>query len=432
MSASSFLRALARQLSTASLYGPEHPMLARGLAAAYGELQPLTRGGRDVLFEIEADRVLCDGREVTDLGAGPWRKRLRDAGIERLAFEAGMDAPGFERRFQEVARRLGLYDTAPVEFADVGVGGARRTEASRIEPRPGGAMGPSGGASAPAAESTSSEDEGPRPAARAGAPDLSGLADLVRGIHAEIARTGALPSGDTRRVVESLQSLESVGEPLVGPSHMLAAADGYSSAHCLSVALMATALASHLEYDGDELALVTEAALLHDIGKVRLPLDDVAPDGLTAEQRSVMERHPAEGARVLLKAGPAHSLSAVVAYEHHMAWQGESGYPPRHYPRSAHLFSRLIQICDAYDVLRSPRPFRAPLSHESALEYLRLQASSAFDPDLVTAFADLCGARSLPRISDPAADERELATIELSRMPDGLFDADAEIPPIRL
>lgn len=424
-SAASFLRALARQLSTASLYGPAHPLLARGLVSAFQELRPLTGGGHEVVFEIEADRVLCDGQEVADLGAGPWRTRLRDAGIERLAFEADIDPPGFELHFHEVARRLGLYDAPPVELTDADIGVASR-EAGEIETRP------SPGTSSPAAPSEAREAEARRPIEPAGEQVLDEAADLIRWIHAEVAGTGRLPSAETHRVVESLRAIEATREPSVSSSVVLAPADGYTTSHCLSVALMATALAAHLEYDEDELGLVTEAALLHDIGKVRLPLEDVGRGGFTLEQRSVMERHPAEGARVLL-AGPAkHSLSAVVAYEHHMAFRAEAGYPPRHYPRNAHRFSRLVQICDAYDVLCSPRPFRPALSHESALEYMRLQASSAFDPHLATAFAGLCDVRPLPRIAEPVSGERAPETIELSRMPEGVFDADTETPPIRL
>lgn len=395
-------------------------MLARGLASAFEELRPLTGGGRDVVFEIQGDRVLCAGQEVTDLGAGPWRTRLLDAGIESLAFEAGIDASGFEERFHEIARQLALYDTEPVELE------VTARDAGRMTTPPPDAVSTAAAASEPPQTTTTQQ------VAPVGEHDLDEVADLVRWIHGEVARTGRLPSAETRRIVESLGEIEATGEPSVASPLLLAPADGYTTTHCLNVALLATALAAHLEYDGDELVLVTEAALLHDIGKVRLPLDDVEPRGLTAEQRPVMERHPAEGARVLLAAPAKHSLSAVVAYEHHMAWQGDTGYPPRHYPRTAHRFSRLVQICDAYDVLRSARPFRPALSHESALEYMRLQASRAFDPDLVTAFADLCAVRPLPRISDPDGDARELATIELSRMPDGAFDADTETPPITL
>jgi putative nucleotidyltransferase with HDIG domain len=401
-SAARFLRALARQLSTTSLYGPAYPMLARGLAAAFEELQALsaTEGSGDVVFEIQADRVLCGGREVTDLGAGPWRTKLRDAGVERLVFDGGMDAPAFERRFHELARELDLYDAAPTEPDDV--------------------------------ELETGDVENVRQLAQTDGQSLDEVSDLLYWIHGEIAKTGRLPSTETLRVVESLRGVASRGELALASPRLLVPADGYTTSHCLSVALTAAALAAHLEYDSEELDLVTEAALLHDIGKVRLPLGDTAPDGLTAELRSVMERHPAEGARVLL-AGPArHTLAAVVAYEHHMAFQGETGYPVRHYPRSAHRFSRLVQICDAYDVLRSERGFRRALSHEGALEYMRLQASIVFDPDLVTAFADLCSAGPLSRIPDPAASERELATVELSRMPDGAFDADTETPPIRI
>lgn len=434
-------------------------MLGRGLASAFEELRPLIGRGMDVLFEIQADRILLDGQEVTELGAGPWRMKLREAGIESLAFEADIDLSGFERRFHEIARRLELYGPTSAKLDDIGpetvvhdpetvVHDVEQTApaVSEVAPspevreeRPAPEL-PDGVSPvelpndapplrAPTAPGDPREERQPAPAE---GPSLDEEADLVRWIHGEIARTGRLPSTETRGIVESLRGLEAAGEPSVASPFLLAPADGYTTSHCLSVALMAAALAAYLEYDGDELELVTEAALLHDIGKVRLPLEDTGPDGLTAEQRSVMERHPAEGARVLLAGPPKHTLSAVVAYEHHMAWRGDAGYPPRHYPRNGHRFSRLVQICDAYDVLRSARSFRPALSHESALEYMRLQASSTLDPDLVTAFADLCGARPLPRIPGSAAGGHELGTIELSRMPEGAFDPDIETPPIRL
>lgn len=455
-SPATFLRAFARQLSSASLYGPAHPMLARGLESAFEELRALPESddGGDVVFEIRADAVLCDGKEVTDLGAGPWRAKLRDAGVERLSFDAGMDAPAFVRRFHELAVELGLYDASLVESEDIEleVVSLDSQEKAPATPESAPSTEAAGGTAEAAVDTTgaavesleaavetvgvaveSAEADEMRPVVPRDGQDLDDLADLVHWIHGEIARTGRLPSPETVRVVESLRSVAAAGE--LGPMspRLLAPTDEYTTSHCLNVALLATALAAHLEYDDEELDLVMEAALLHDIGKVRLPLEDSSPDGLTPEQRSVMEQHPAEGARILLAGPVRHTLSAVVAYEHHMPFQGESGYPARHYPRSAHRFSRLVQICDAYDVLRSERGFRRSLSHEGALEYMRLQASVAFDPDLVTAFTDLCGARALPRIPDPDADERELGSLEqLSRMPDGAFDADTEIPPIRL
>ena len=429
-SSATFLRALARQLSTASLYGAAHPMLERGLASAFEELHGLIEGGAGVVFEIHADRVLCDGREVTDLGAGPWRARFVQAGVERVAFEADMDARAFVRRFHELARELGLYEGSEEVVAP---------SVTDVADLAGVARDPGGVAQEPGGEARDPEGVGrdpggmaaTQPVEQANGRELDEEAGLIHWMHGQIANKGRLPSAEARRVAERLCGVMP-GEPPMASSLLLAPADGYTTSHCLNVALMAGALAGHLEYEDDEIELVTEAALLHDIGKVRLPLEDAAPDGLTPEQRSIMEQHPSEGARVLFAAPARHTLSAVVAYEHHMAWQGETGYPVRHYPRSAHRFSRLVQICDGYDVLRSRRPFRSPLSHEAALEYMRLQASTAFDPDLVTAFADLCEARPLPRIPDPAADERELGTVELSRLPDGLFDADTEIPPIRL
>lgn len=259
---------------------------------------------------------------------------------------------------------------------------------------------------------------------------LDDTAELVHWVHGEVANKGAVPHAETEEVVSRLRAALEEPPPLAAGSRALALGDGYTTSHALNVSLLSMELARHLAYGEEEVVLVGAAGLLHDIGKVRLPLGDPALEGLSAEQRAAIERHPAEGARVLLAAGERHAVSAIVAYEHHWPFEGEGGYPVRHYPRSPHRFSRLVRVCDTYDVLRSSRPFRPPLSARAALRYLEIQAGVTLDPDFVTAFVGLCAGGALPRIADP--DESTLGVAELGRMPDGPFDPDTETGTLRL
>jgi putative two-component system response regulator len=98
-----------------------------------------------------------------------------------------------------------------------------------------------------------------------------------------------------------------------------------------------------------------------------------------------MNRHPVEGARMILQSDEELDLAAVVAYEHHIMLDG-GGYPAMHYGRGCALASRLVHVCDVFDALRTKRPYRDAWESEKVTAYLVERAGTEFDPDLVNAF----------------------------------------------
>src|SRR5205809_7824641 len=93
--------------------------------------------------------------------------------------------------------------------------------------------------------------------------------------------------------------------------------------------------------------------LLHDLGKVRVPLEILTKPGkLTPEERVVMPTHPAEGARIILAAEEQLDLAAVVAFEHHILLNG-GGYPDLHYLRDCHRAYQLVHVTAVSDALRT-------------------------------------------------------------------------------
>ncbi|MEE9470392.1 MAG: HD domain-containing phosphohydrolase, partial [Gemmatimonadota bacterium] len=126
-----------------------------------------------------------------------------------------------------------------------------------------------------------------------------------------------------------------------------------------------------------------------DVGKTKTP-DEILnkPGLLTAEERRIIEDHTVEGCRLLLKSQSNGRLAATIAYEHHMGSQGR-GYPSKVYDREPHPVSRLVQVCDVYDALRTRRPFRPPMSARESLQFLDKRAGTYFHPALVSAFVQM-------------------------------------------
>jgi putative nucleotidyltransferase with HDIG domain len=146
------------------------------------------------------------------------------------------------------------------------------------------------------------------------------------------------------------------------------------------------ALAESLGYGAKQVRAVGVAGLLHDIGKVRIPIEVLTKPGkLTDEERQLMNQHPVEGARIILQSGDEMELAAVVAYEHHIMLNG-GGYPTLHYKRPCGAVSRLVHVCDVYDALCTKRPYREAWASEKAVSYLESLAGQEFDPDIVATF----------------------------------------------
>ena len=162
--------------------------------------------------------------------------------------------------------------------------------------------------------------------------------------------------------------------------------DQYTTVHSMNAAMLSMALAETLGFVGADVKAVGEAALLHDVGKTRVPADIIQKTGeLSPDEWEIMMKHPAEGARILVNSGAEMELAAIVAYEHHIKYDG-SGYPGLRYKRRLHRATELIQVCEVYDALRTRRPFRDPWAPDRIVSHLQEESGKSFHPDAVKAF----------------------------------------------
>jgi putative nucleotidyltransferase with HDIG domain len=173
-------------------------------------------------------------------------------------------------------------------------------------------------------------------------------------------------------------------ETLASLSNALEAKDAVTSQHTEEVVRLAVAVAAELDLELDDVQSVELGAVLHDIGKVRVPeaiLNKPAP--LTDEEWEVMRTHPEVGEQILR---PIQSLQAIlpIVRHHHERWDG-AGYPDRLAGSAIPLGARIVAVCDAYRAMTENRPYRAALGEAEARNELEQGAGAQFDADCVQA-----------------------------------------------
>ena len=172
----------------------------------------------------------------------------------------------------------------------------------------------------------------------------------------------------------------------------LAEADGDTYRHSLEVAATARVVGESLGLGRAELVEVELGALLHDVGKLRLPPDILAKPGrLNEDERRFVRLHPEWGAEMVGRI-PGLEAVALIVRLHHERPDG-TGYPHGLSHERIPMASRIVSVCDAFGAMTKRRPYSEPLDLDTALIELSRNAGTQFDPDAVDALASFvrCG-----------------------------------------
>jgi putative nucleotidyltransferase with HDIG domain len=166
--------------------------------------------------------------------------------------------------------------------------------------------------------------------------------------------------------------------------------DNYTFTHMVNVSILTMGQARGLGIEGPLLREIGLAALMHDIGKVRTPLEILnKPDKLTDDEFVIMKLHPVHGAEILRRTPDVPPLSPVVAFEHHLRIDG-TGYPPVK-RSSLNVGTMLCSIADVFDAMRSQRGYQQAFPTDRILEVLKRSDGKQFDQHLVRRFVQLIG-----------------------------------------
>jgi putative nucleotidyltransferase with HDIG domain len=367
------LTTLAKALSAMGLYQPGHPARERAVDVGYEELLRLQKADPYAQFSFLGDEVVFGQSALREMGAWDWGRKLAAIGVQRLEIVSAVSREEYAEFLDEVVGRL-ASNAAP----------------STVESRPGrrqsirfGAIGIRGDVPV-----LNGEPREPEPGSRI-TYDLAAEADAVRWMHDEVATRGELPLMEAEAVVRSLAVAMHGDSQMVLPLVQMKEFDQYTTTHSLNVSVLTMALAEHVKLPATDVRAFGVAGLLHDLGKVRIPKDIlVKPGKLTDAERAIMQRHPVDGARLIVSSDKNLDLAAVVAYEHHMMLDG-GGYPKPHYGRGCHHASALVHVCDVYDALRTHRPYREAWASAKALEYIDERGGKEFDPKIARAFIEM-------------------------------------------
>jgi len=368
------VRTLAVADTNAALYPITHPLVAQSLGELVGAVRALaTFGFEDVTVNIYKGTLFVENQVFPEESV-TYRKLIEGLlakGISAVTFFSSMTA-------EEGAALIDLLGDADVS----GIDGAR----AFLEGRDvrGITL-----AETTTLDGSGDEERSREVRARARESYDAGMG-AMRDIESQAKLGRVVEVGRLQAVVESM-----LDNLLQDPAAVLGLTaikghDDYTLNHSINVCILSISLGTALGLGREELHSLGLAALLYDIGKVRVPEDVLLKSGpLTAEEWAVVKQHSEEGADLLKRLQLADKMPMVVAYEHHQR-HDLMGYPDST-GAEQHLFSKIVAVCDAYDAMTTNRPFRREIRPDKALAVLMQGREKAYDPGVTKQLVAMLG-----------------------------------------
>ena len=356
---------IAAAINVRALYSAAHPRVGQAVQSILDDLTAALAGRESVTLFIVGEDLIADDRPLRRSGIYQQNfvQALRRRRVERLTLVRGLEAAECLQFVSVMAS-----GATPGSTANVIVGGVEFAVADGV-----------GAAAVEAKESAPISAE-----------------QIAAGQEA-FARFRTDRQGSLQKMEEVVWSLmETLARSAhdVIPLAPLKSHDEYTFVHSVNVSLLVLAQARSFGIQGQVLHALGLAALCHDVGKLSVPLDVLnRPGKLEGDDWKVMQSHAEVGAWQLAALDEAPPLSVVVAYEHHLRYDGQPTYPVLRRPRRPALASQLTALADTFDAISTLRPYQAPHARPVALDILKKRAGTFLDPLLVGNFHRLAAAQ---------------------------------------
>jgi len=209
----------------------------------------------------------------------------------------------------------------------------------------------------------------------------------IRNLQAEIKQQNALLE---QRVQERTKELEETRLQIIRSLGKAAEyRDNETGMHVVRIAKYVNVLTSALQLDPVQCDIMVCAAPMHDVGKIGIPDHILLKHGrLSPDEWEIMQTHTTIGEKIL--SGNHSELlkaAALLARTHHERWNG-TGYPDGLKGEEIPLISRIVSVCDVFDALLSPRPYKEPWTAQATIDYILEENGKHFDPNIINVFEE--------------------------------------------
>jgi putative nucleotidyltransferase with HDIG domain len=371
------VRRLAAAIRSAQLYASGHPLVQRSLDALGETLTQLLAEQPSLAIGLLQQEIVV-GDTPLPKGAeqyGEFIRRVQGLGIERIAFERGVTPEALRILVSTIAHPERAHPAA-------GPGATLADPLATLQALPHVKV---GRISLDERVSTSAADIATIRRLYSDAVNLAGA--LWEGTRHD----GVPDVQQARLLVDNLAQAVAQNRTALIALTALKEYDNYTFTHMVNVSILTMAQARALGVDGGLLREFGLAALMHDIGKVRTPVDVLnKPDKLSETEFAIMRMHVVDGAEILRRTPEIPSLAPVVAFEHHLRLDG-TGYPIGAKRSALNIATMLCSIADVYDAMRSQRAYQQSFPSDRVLTVLKRNDGLQFDQHLVRRFSQLMG-----------------------------------------
>jgi HD-GYP domain-containing protein (c-di-GMP phosphodiesterase class II) len=218
---------------------------------------------------------------------------------------------------------------------------------------------------------------------------------LVAQVMKDLDAAGSSNKGVAIKDKEVLATVMKIVEELIDHKDVLVqlsdirAQDGYLFAHSVNCCVLATLIATKMNYDLNTLKILATGALLHDIGLIAIPQMILKkPGALTAEEYEAVKQHPQYGYEIFKKSKLFSERAGDVVLQHHERSQGQ-GYPQSLKGKEIASLARIMLVADVYDALTSDKLYRKAYPVHEAIEMLISWGGEMFDLDVLKVFLEI-------------------------------------------